>query len=65
MQQTKEVNILALSGTRTRDPSNQAAADLHIRPHDSRDWLINIITSIHSIHSCFPSFVRCQVFADR
>ena len=37
-QQTQETNIHALSGTRTRDPSNQAAADTDLRPHGQRDY---------------------------
>ena len=32
-QQTQETSIYALSGIRTRDPSNRAAADLRLRPH--------------------------------
>ena len=36
-QQRKETNIHALSGFRTRDPSNQAAADLRLRPHGHWD----------------------------
>ena len=31
-------NIHAFSGTRRRDPSNQTAADLRLRPHGHRDW---------------------------
>ena len=31
-QQTQETKIHALSGIRTRDPSNQATADLRLRP---------------------------------
>jgi len=30
----------ALSGIQTRNPSNRAAADLHLRPHGIQDWLI-------------------------
>ena len=30
--QTQETNILAPNGFRTRDPSNQVAADLRVRP---------------------------------
>jgi hypothetical protein len=33
-QQTKEKNIHALSAIQTRDPSNQVATDLRLRPHD-------------------------------
>jgi hypothetical protein len=36
-QQTKENNNHALSGVRTRDLSNLAAADLRLRPHGHRD----------------------------
>jgi len=31
--QTQETNIHALSGIQNRDPSNQAAAELRLRPH--------------------------------
>jgi hypothetical protein len=34
--ETQETNIHALSGIRTRDPSNQAAADLRLRPRGYR-----------------------------
>jgi hypothetical protein len=37
-QQTQETNIHALSGIRTRDPSNQAAADTRLRPRGQRDY---------------------------
>jgi hypothetical protein len=33
---TQETNIHALSGIRNRDPSNQAAADLRLRPRGYR-----------------------------
>ena len=36
-QQIQGTNIHALSGIRTRDISNQAAADLRLRPHGHRD----------------------------
>ena len=39
VHQTQETNIHALSGFRTRDPSNRAAADLRFRPHGHRDRL--------------------------
>jgi hypothetical protein len=51
--ETQETNINALSGIRTCDPSNQAAADLRLRPrgyqgqHDSvvrREELWNILS---------------------
>jgi len=38
-QQTKQTNIHALSGIRTRDPNNRAAEDLRLRPHSHRDRL--------------------------
>jgi hypothetical protein len=34
--ETQGTNIHALSGIRTRDPSNQAAADLRLRPRGYR-----------------------------
>jgi len=37
-QQTQETNIRPLSGIRTRDHRNQAASDLHLRPHNHRNW---------------------------
>ena len=36
-QQTKEMKFCALCGIRTRDPSNQAASGLRLRPHGHRD----------------------------
>jgi len=36
-QQTQQMNISALSGIRTRDPTNQAATVLHLRPHGHRN----------------------------
>jgi hypothetical protein len=41
----KKANIHAISVIRTRDPSNQAAADLRLRPHGHRDWLIYLSNS--------------------
>jgi len=38
-QQTQETNIHALSGTRTRDLSNQADSDLQLQQHGHRDRL--------------------------
>ena len=43
-QQTQETNIHALSGIRTRDPSNQTASDLGLRPHSHRDRLKTWVT---------------------
>jgi hypothetical protein len=36
-KQTQETNIHDFSGIRTRDPSNQAASDLRLRPQGHRD----------------------------
>jgi hypothetical protein len=36
-RETEETNIHTLSGIRTRDPSNQAAADLRLRPRGHRN----------------------------
>ena len=41
-QQTQRTNIQALSGIRTRDPSNWAASDLHLRPQDHCDRLYKV-----------------------
>jgi hypothetical protein len=38
-QQTPGTNIHALSGIRTRNPSNQAATDSSLRPQEHRDRL--------------------------
>jgi hypothetical protein len=40
--ETQKTNIHALSGIRNRDPSNQAAADLRLRPCDYRGRLWNV-----------------------
>jgi hypothetical protein len=47
--ETQETNIHALSGIRTRDPSNQAAADLRLRPRGYRGRHIYIFT-----YTCYP-----------
>ena len=36
-EQTQGTNIHAVSGIRTRDVSNEAAADLRLKPHGHRD----------------------------
>jgi len=46
-QQTEETIIRVLIWIQTRDPSSQAAADLHRRPHGRRDRQV---------------FVECEVF---
>jgi hypothetical protein len=38
--ETQETNTHALSGIRTRDPRNQAAADLRLRQRGHRDRLL-------------------------
>ena len=37
LQQTQGTNIHTLTGIRNHDPSDQAAADLRLRPHGHRD----------------------------
>jgi hypothetical protein len=51
--ETQETNIHALTGIRTRDPSNQAAADLRLRPRGYRGRHIYIY--IYS--PIFPPFL--------
>jgi hypothetical protein len=54
--ETQETNIHALSGIRTRDPSNQAAADLRLRPRDHRGRPVLIIflsNLLQCIAGCF------------
>jgi len=60
MRQTQQTNIHTLSGIRTRNPSNQAAADLRLRPHvhwRRYQWVylnyICINTSSSSRHSSY------------
>ena len=36
---SQETNVHALIQNQTRDPNNQAAADLHLRPHGYPDQL--------------------------
>jgi len=43
-QQTHETNIHARRGIRTRDPSNQADADLRSRPYGHQDRLLFILS---------------------
>jgi hypothetical protein len=57
-QQLEETNIHALSGIRTRYPSNRVAADLCFRLHGHRDWtLIHItirnFTQLTKFHVCY------------
>jgi len=57
-QQIQEKKIHALSENRTRDPSNQAASDLHLRPHckpgssNNKNYsrLITIIPYVFFVH---------------
>jgi hypothetical protein len=41
-QHINTTNIHVLSGIQTRDPSNQAATDLRLRPHGHWDWLLKL-----------------------
>jgi hypothetical protein len=47
---TQQTNIHAPSGIRTRNPSNQAAADLRLRPrgHWDRYYIINIMLLMYA-----------------
>jgi hypothetical protein len=47
-QQTQETNIHASDGTRNRDSSNQAFADLGFRPHGHRVRRMNISIYIYT-----------------
>jgi hypothetical protein len=52
-QQTQQTNIHAFSGIRNRDSSNQAAADLRLRPQGHRVWRTNIYTHTYThTHTC-------------
>ena len=49
--QTQETNVLAPSGFRTHDLSNQVAAELRLRPHGHRfffNYLREVFTSLAS-----------------
>jgi hypothetical protein len=58
--QTQETNNHALSGIRTRDPSNQTAADLRLIPRGHWDLLILILAS--HLCLCFPCHIICLDF---
>ena len=49
-QQTKDTNIHAFIGARTRDTRNQEAVDLCLRPHDHRAWQYSIYLHIFTAH---------------
>ena len=48
-QQTQETNIHVKSGIQTRDPRNQEAVDLRLRPLGHRDKPLTYIGWIHSL----------------
>jgi hypothetical protein len=49
--ETQETNIHALSGIRTRDPSNQAAADLCLRPSAYQSRIQLLISDDHFVQA--------------
>jgi len=55
-KQTQD-NIIFLTGIRTNTPSNQAAANLHRRPHGHRDWSKIELKCIHYIYNKSRTFV--------
>jgi hypothetical protein len=57
-QQIQEKSIHCLSGIRDRDPSNQAVADLRLRPHDRPDRQPFANLQQCSIQMCIASYSR-------
>jgi hypothetical protein len=55
--ETQETNIHVLSGIRTRDFRNQAAADLRLRPHGHRNRLMAYMLYIN-----FYLFICSQMY---
>jgi hypothetical protein len=55
LHRTQETNIHALSGIRTRDPSNKVAAELRLRPrsHQDRPVIILLFLKRNSWHLLF------------
>jgi hypothetical protein len=49
-QLTQETNIHALSGIRTRDPSNHAASDLCLSTHGHRNRLDSVLSTVNFIY---------------
>jgi hypothetical protein len=49
-QQTQETNIHAFNGVRTRDTSNQEAADLRLITHGHRTWQYSIYLHLLTAH---------------
>jgi hypothetical protein len=44
----EKTNIRVLSGIRTRDPNNRAAADLRLRPHFIGDF--TVLSGVKKLH---------------
>ena len=44
---TQEINMQALSGIRTRDPSSQSAAELRLAPHSHQNGHGPYLTTLH------------------
>jgi len=63
-QQTQVTNIHTLSGIRIRDPRNQAAADLRLRPHSHRDRPLAITRTAKSRRFRWTGHVAC-IFRSR
>ena len=55
-QRTQKTNIYAVSGIRTRDPSNRTAADQCFRQHGHKNWLNCTSNTVYDGH--FKSSVR-------
>jgi hypothetical protein len=69
-QRTQDTNTHALSGIRTLDPSNPAAADLRLRPHGRRNLLFLamtwVICSLDRIIICkYVLPIICRADTDR
>jgi len=65
-RQTQETNIQTLSGIRTRNLSNEASADLHLRPYSNRDRVNGkIICENHNmwwkLSQVFSNFKRSTI----
>jgi hypothetical protein len=57
---TQQTNIHAPSGSRTRDPSNQAAVDLRLRPRGCRDQHCDYYCSFYFWHTDTTIWIRFQ-----
>jgi len=64
-QQTKDMNIHAFIGARTRETCNQEAADLCLRPHGHRAWQYSIYLHISTAHKVSHNTHYLPVFSKR